>query len=150
MSNQPHIASPAKSRAASAWFNALISETVNFEQIGVHAAMLSVRLHPTADPNRAAARARTLLGLVLRPTDRVEQTTPLSFSVLLSPQKDLAETVALATVVSKAFEDADILASTGFAQRRVGESLLDTWARAEAELDRAAYRAENNDGLTLS
>lgn len=153
MPNQPqsriadeHLSRPS---TTSAWFDALVNETVQIEQLGVHAAMLSIRLRSSDDLLRTAARARTLFGLILRPTDRVGQTTPISFSILLAPQRDLAETVRLSNEISDALQGANIISSTGFAQRRPQESLLDTWARAEAQLDRAEYRIENPLGITL-
>jgi hypothetical protein len=149
MSPQPSQRSYLERNTASAaWFDALVNETTTMEHLGVHAAMFSVRLFDS--DTRSAAQARTLFGLILRPTDHVEQTSPTSFSLLLAPQKDLAETVVRARAIADAFDDANILASTGFAQRRQGESLLDTWARAEAQLDRAAYRTEHHDGITLT
>lgn len=154
MSNTPQTRqtgeNTALASAPSAWFDALVGETTQLEQLGVHAAMLSIRLRSTNDPARAAAQARTLFGLILRPTDRVDQTTPISFSILLAPQEDLAATVRRSNEISAALENANIVASTGFAQRRPQESLLDTWARAEAELDRAVYRMEHPSGITLS
>ncbi len=154
MSNMPQTSTAAQRSTLrstpSGWFDELVSETTKLEQLGVHAAMLAVRLRAPHDTTRAAAQARTLFGLILRPTDRVDQTTPVSFSVLLAPQDDLAETVRLSNQIAKALADANIVASTGFAQRRPQESLLDTWARAEAELDRAAYRIEHPNGLTIS
>lgn len=154
MSNQHQTRTTAErtplASTPSAWFDALVSETTKLEQLGVHAAMLSVRLRPSDDTTRAAAQARTLFGLILRPTDRLDQTTPISFSVLLAPQQDLAETIHLSNQIAEALAKANIDASTGFAQRRPQESLLDTWARAEAELDRAAYRVEHPNGLTIS
>lgn len=146
----PYASGPLAHSAPSAWFDELVSETAKLEQLGVHAAMLAVRLRVPHDTVRAAAQARTLFGLILRPTDRVDQTTPVSFSILLAPQSDLAETVRLSHRIANALTKANIEAATGFAQRRPQESLLDTWARAEAELDRAAYRVEHPNGLTIS
>lgn len=151
MSPQPQPRSLfERSTVSSAWFDALVSETTRLEQLGVQAAMLSVRLHDQHDPARAATQARTLFGLILRPTDRLEQTTPVSFSILLAPQANLTETLGQVNTISNALSNANIDASTGFAQRRHSESLLDTWARAEAQLDRATYRAEHRDGLTIA
>lgn len=153
MSNQEQPYSFVERTIASpAWFDALIAETTVVEQTGVHASMVSIRLQysPDTDMSRLVSQARTLFGLVLRPTDRIEQTASNSFVVLLAPQKDLAETVSLTAQLDAALLRSGILASTGFAQRRPLESLIDTWARAEAQLDRAVYRLEHRNGLRLT
>jgi len=131
------------------WFDFLVAETTTLDQTGVHAALLSVRLHENIVSDRTRTQLRTLLSHVLGPTDRVAQTSHSSFSVLLAPQQDLCETVAEVRDIAEALDRAGLRASTGFAHRRASESLLDTWARAEAQLDRAAYRVEHQAGLTL-
>lgn len=135
--------------ASPQWFDGLVTETTVIENAGVHAAMLSIRLHTTDTPNRLAAQCRTLFGRILRSTDRVEQTSPTTFSILLAPEPDLVGTVVHSRAIADALHSAGLRASTGFAQRRAGESLLDTWARAEAQLDRAVYRSEHQGGITL-
>lgn len=109
--------------------------------------MLSVRLRKSSD--RVMTQLQHLLERLMADTDRIEQTSSSSFSVLLTPQPNLHTTVAQVRSIAEAIDAAGIETSTGFAHRRPGESLLDTWARAEAQLDRAAYRAEHHDGLTL-
>lgn len=130
-----------------AWFDALVTETSALDQAGVHAALLSIRLRDANE--RRLGQLKTLLGRLLSSTDRFQQTSDSSFSVLLAPQDDLYETVNEVRDIAEALDRSGILASTGFAHRRAGESLLDTWARAEAQLDRAAYRLEHQNGLML-
>jgi len=131
------------------WFDFLVAETTTLDQAGVHAALLSVRIQDDMVSDRTLTQVRNLLSHVLSPTDRFAQTSASSFSLLLAPQRDLCETVSEVREIADALHDAGIQASTGFAHRRAAESLLDTWARAEAQLDRAAYRVEHRDGLTL-
>lgn len=135
-------------QAPAVWHDALVEETGALDQAGVQAALLSIRLQDATDA-RSIGQLKTLLGRVLSPTDRCEQTSDISFSVLLAPQLDLSETVTEVRDIAEALDRAGIHASTGFAHRRIGESLLDTWARAEAQLDRAAYRLEHQNGLIL-
>lgn len=137
------------STASREWFKTLIAETVAVDAAGVHAALLSVRIHESVASERTMKQLRTLLGRILSPTDRVEQTAPDSMSVLLAPQKDLRQTVSEVREIADALHRAGLRSSTGFAQRRVSESLLDTWARAEAQLDRASYRVESSNGITI-
>ncbi|MFT7473119.1 MAG: hypothetical protein ACI81L_000030 [Verrucomicrobiales bacterium] len=144
-----HLASVANPIASPLWFDGLVTETTVIENAGVHAAMLSVRLYATESPQRIASQGRTLFGRILRPTDRVEQTSPTTFSILLAPEPDLVGAVVHARAIADGLHSAGLRASTGFAQRRAGESLLDTWARAEAQLDRAVYRSEHQHGLAL-
>jgi hypothetical protein len=146
---QNHVAPLPNPIASPQWFDGLVTETTVIENAGVHAAMLSVRLYTTKTPQRVASQGHTLFGRILRPTDRVEQTSPTTFSILLAPEPDLVGTVVHARAIAEALHAAGLRASTGFAQRRSGESLLDTWARAEAQLDRAVYRSEHRRGLTL-
>lgn len=146
--NQAHSFT-RETTASSEWFQTLVAETSAVDAAGVHAALLSVRIHESVASERTMKQLRTLLGRILSPTDRVEQTANDSMSVLLAPQKDLRQTVTDVREIADALHRAGLRSSTGFAQRRVGESLLDTWARAEAQLDRASYRVETSEGITL-
>ncbi len=130
------------------WLSALDAETATIDKAGVHAALLSIRLHEKHS-DRTLRQMHNLLGHLLSPTDRFEQTSDDSFTVLLAPQEDLFETVTEVREIAEALERTGLHASTGFAQRRAGEPLVDTWARAEAQLDRAAYRLEHQNGLSL-
>lgn len=136
------------STAAGSWLDALMAETVTIDEAGVHAALVSIRLQGEVT-QRSSARLQTLLRHQLAPTDRFEQVSESSFSVLLAPQEDLCETVNEVRDLADSIERAGIDAVTGFAQRRPREPLLDTWARAEAQLDRAAYRIEHQNGISL-
>ena len=151
MSNQPFTRTRIDGSSPTAeWFDTLVAEAAHLDQLGVKSAMVSMHLLANGDPRRAASQARTLFGLTLRPTDRVEQTSSLSFSLLLSPQENLVETVMLTNSIAAKFRKADIRVLSGYAHRRPGESLVTTWARAEAELDCLLYRRERAKGITLS
>lgn len=132
---------------AAEWFETLVAETASLDQAGVHAALLSIRLND--GDTRTFRQLTTLLGRLLSPTDRFERTSQHSVSVLLAPQDNLSETVHTARDIAQTLSRSGLDASVGFAHRRSGEPLLDTWARAEAQLDRAAYRLEHQDGLAL-
>lgn len=149
MEIQPSTSAEAIRERARArqWVESLLSDTEVVDHTGVQAAMLSVRLRKSSD--RVMTQLQHLLERLMADTDRIEQTSSSSFSVLLTPQPNLHTTVAQVRSIAEAIDAAGIETSTGFAHRRPGESLLDTWARAEAQLDRAAYRAEHHDGLTL-
>ncbi len=150
MALHDHTATPASDQAsASRWLDTLISDSSAFDDAGVQAAMLSVRVRNDMVSKRTMDQLRTLLSRLLSPTDRLETISDSSISILLAPQPDLQTTVAQVRSIADAVQRSGIHASTGFAHRRVGESLLDTWARAEAQLDRAVYRIEHRDGLTL-
>lgn len=133
------------------WRDLLVQETHEIELAGVNAAVVSVRLI-AADGSlltQAASRAEHLLNTLLRPTDRIGHPEPNSFVVLLSPTNELTETVERVRLYGKSLSQHKIQALTAFAHRRTGEALVNTWARAEAELDRAHYRSLHEDGLCL-
>lgn len=69
--------------------------------------------------------------------------------MLLTPASELTNTVNVVRSFSATLHAHRISAVTAFAFRRPGENLIDTWARAEAELDRASYRAEHGGGISL-
>lgn len=131
------------------WFTALVRETAELDRTGVGAAVLSLRLTAEGETSRNATQVRHLLRRLLRPTDRVGQLSPTVFSVLLAPLDSIADTASQIHALTTALSDAGLTASAGFAHRRDSESLLDTWARADAQSDRAAYRAEHHEGLRL-
>ena len=138
-----------------AWFTSLVHETTHLDNVGVRAAVLSLRLQQgsreaDAEIERRSVQLRNLLGRLLRPTDRMGQTSPTAFAVLLTPLQTIVEAASHIHAISDSLRDAGLLVSAGFAHRRDGESLLDTWARAEAQADRAAFRAHIADGLQLS
>lgn len=131
------------------WFTALVRETAELDRIGVGAAVLSLRLQADGDLERRTTHMLNLLRRLLRPTDQVGQSSSTAFSVLLAPLNSIAETASQVHSLTASLSNAGLTVSAGFAHRREGESLLDTWARAEAQSDRAAYRAENREGLHL-
>jgi hypothetical protein len=148
-------ATPIDELVEPAWFTSLVHQTTQLDNVGVRAAVLSLRLQPRsgesdAEKERRAVHVRNLLGRLLRPTDRMGQTSPTTFAVLLTPLQTIVEAASHIHAISDSLQDAGLLVSAGFAHRRDGESLLDTWARAEAQADRAAFRSHIAEGLHLS
>ena len=132
------------------WFTSLVSDTAELDRTGVNAAVLSIRLQDGGDSlTRRSIHVENLLRRVVRPTDRVGQMSPTSFSLLLTPLQSIADATSHVHAITKALRAADLTVSAGYAQRRAGESLVDTWARAEAQADRAAFRAVHSEGLNL-
>lgn len=131
------------------WFSELVGGTAHIDSTGVSAAVLSIRLRDDVDLDRRSVQAMNLLRRMIRPTDRLGHPAPAAFSVLLVPLESLADTAAHVNSLAQGFENAGIAVSVGFAHRRPTESLLDTWARAEAEVDRATFRVETSGGLML-
>lgn len=132
------------------WFSALVAETTELEHTALSAAVLSLRLHESVDLERRSNQTLNLLRRLSRNTDAVAQLTPCTFSLLLSPLATITEASSHIHAITDALGNAGLMVSAGFAHRRHGESLLDTWARAEAQADRASYRIENRDGLRLT
>lgn len=132
------------------WFTTLVRETVELDHTGVSAAVLSLRLRGGTDRERRAQQLQNLLQRLLRKTDHLGEPASGSFSVLLAPLESIADTSAQVHALTNAVDHAGLDVAAGFALRRSTESLIDTWARAEAEADRAAYRAANEGGLVLS
>jgi len=131
------------------WFTALVRETAQLDQTGVGAAVLSLRLNQDEDNERHAIQVLNLLRRLLRPTDQLGQPSKTAISVLLAPLESLRDTASHVHTLTTALNDAGLSVSAGFAHRREGESLLDTWARAEAQSDRAAFRLKHKSGLRL-
>jgi hypothetical protein len=131
------------------WFTSLVHETTQLDRTGVHAAMLSLRVKDDGQIERRASQVKHLLGRLLRPTDQLGQTSPTSFSLLLAPLQSIADTTSHVHMLTEALKSAGLSVWAGYAQRRSGESLLDTWARAEAQADRAAFRSTHSGGLRL-
>lgn len=132
------------------WYKTLLHETVELDHTGVSAAVLSLRLRGSKDRDRRAKQLQNLLRRLLRPTDRVGKPSSGAFSILLVPLQSIADTSAQVHALTNALDNAGLDVAAGFALRRTTESLVDTWARAEAEADRAAFRATNGGGLVLS
>lgn len=125
------------------WSDLLVQETAEIDRAGVSAAIVAVRLTADNEADLAtdARRAESLLRRRLRPSDRFGASSPNSFSLLLSPTNEITETIEQVRNYGKTLFDHRIPARTAFAHRRPHESLVDTWARSEAELDRVLYRS---------
>lgn len=135
---------------ATSWRDILIEETIEIEQAGVQAAIVSVRLVCAEhELENDARRAESLLRRRLHLTDRVGATREDALAVLLSPTVSLTQTVEQVRSLSSALDSHRIPTFTAFAHRRPDEPLLSTWARAEAEIDRSIYRSEHAAGIRL-
>ena len=139
------------STLVASWRDLLVTETAEVERAGVNAAVVALRLtqkHGTGhfeDLDRVSGLVRRRL----RSTDRLGATSQNSFAVLLSPANELTETVETVRRYNALLVDHRIPAFTAFAFRRPSESLIDTWARSEAELDRVLYRSVHGKGISL-
>ncbi len=133
------------------WRDLLVHETNEIELAGVNAAVISMRLVQTNVTllSKDALRTNDLLTGLLRPTDRIGHPELRSFVVLLSPTNELTQTIERVRLYGQTLSDNGVSALTAFAHRRVNEALVNTWARAEAELDRAHYRSIHEDGIRL-
>ena len=133
------------------WRDLLVNETRELDLAGVSAAVVTVRLlaEDVAALTDAAAQAEEVLQNLLRRTDRLGHPEPNSFVLLLSPTNELTETVGRMQHYGQALLTHQIRSLTAFAHRRPSEPLVNTWARAEAELDRAHYRSVHRDGVRV-
>ncbi len=128
----------------SQWQELLRNEAAHIDQIGIHAAVIVVQTEASLDLTVAKSSAKTsatsALRLAMRPTDRVASTSPLQHSILLSPVEDFQETIKRVQEVNSRLAATGVSSVSAFAHRRREESLLQTWARAQGELDRCLFR----------
>ncbi len=132
------------------WRDLLTRETVAVESAGIQAAIVSIRLTGAADElENDARRAESLLRRRLHRTDQVGATSSDSLSILISPTRDLTNTIEKVRSLAATLARHRIPVLTAFAHRRPGEHLLNTWARAEGEIDRSTFRNEHKHGLRV-
>ncbi len=134
----------------SSWPQFLDEESERLDALGVRAGVISVTL---GNPDDDAELHRTyrdrslrLLIHIVAPSGRLAPTSERSVAVLEAPLGSLPELERHAHAVATSLSVAGIPAAVGFAHRRVDEHLLDTWARADAEADRAAFRIHHPQG----
>ncbi len=138
--------------AADAWANLLAEESMRLHSLGIRSGLISIDFSSASDAALWRDRAVRLLRRALRPTDRIGITSDTSIAVLQAPLQTLTELERTARQVDVHLQGAGLTAAIGYAHRRTGEQLLDTFARADAQADRAAFRREvaSGDGILLS
>lgn len=129
----------------SAWKSLLESETEQVDRAGVKAAVIIVRLSDQIDLSSSASTAgnpilKRVIDSWLRPTDRAAHTGTADVSILVTPTAELAETLFRVNQLDSQLSEAGLEATCSFAQRRPEETLVSSWGRAQAELDRAIFR----------
>lgn len=122
------------------WLNTLISEGPRLDETGTKAALFALRVDKANE--REAVQLFNLLRAATNRTDQIRQIGDRRYAVLLSPVEDIATVARRAQALQDKARGHNLPATIGFAIRRSHESLLDTWARAEAELDRVQFRNE--------
>ena len=120
---------------ASRWSDVLTAETARIEETGVKAAILSIQ-HGDLD-ERQTRQLHTLFQRSLTPADRPRIAGDGSLTALLTPVDGLGALQHRLRRLHKAARGHGLEIHIAFALRRPKESLLDTWARADAELDRS-------------
>lgn len=139
----------ARRAQAQQWASFLGEEQRRFDEAGVRSGVVSVRIHAD-DPVTEMRRVVRLLTVVLPQTDRFAVTSSTDVSIIHSPVHSWPEFLTWARRIDSLLAESNIDAIVGFAHRRSDEDLVDTWARADAELDRAAFRSQQSPGsLTL-
>lgn len=133
----PTTRSP-KTLSTNQWVELLRAETDRLELTGVLGAVLTIGVD---DDERTLRQIMNLLGRYLTSPSTVSQTDHETLSVLLLPVFDFVSLHTQVHEISEMLQSAGLSASISFALRRTDEPLLDTWARAEAERDRVAFRS---------
>ena len=134
----------------SSWTEYLESETARMDTLGLRSGLISVTLgDPDVDAGQysvARDRALRLLIHTISPTSRLAPTSARSIAVLEAPLTSLHDLERHARSISTRLAVAGLTAAVGYAHRRSDEPLLDTWARSDAEADRAAFRLHHPEG----
>ena len=120
------------------WKSFLAAETVRAEETGTAAAIWTIR--PGELDERQSRQLDKLIWLSLASTDRLHQTPRGDLCALLMPVGDMMSLQHRAVRLWKAATGHRLDVQIGYARRRPNEALLDTWARSDAELDRAEFR----------
>lgn len=138
--------------SADEWVALLTEESVRLHSLGIRSGVISIDFSATTDPGLFRDRAVRLLRRGLRSTDRIGLTSEGSLAILHAPLPSLPELDRMSRQIDVHLDGAGMPASIGFAHRRTGEDLLDTFARADAQADRASFRREHpsGEGLRLS
>lgn len=136
--------------AQRSWCNLLTAETVHLDELGLNSGITVIELTGDAEVVIARRRALRILQPILSPTDRCGTISRSRIAVLHSPTESFVQFVRWSGQINKMLSEQDITTAAAFAQRRSDESLLDTFARADAELDRLIFRSELASGrLTI-
>ena len=153
MATSQHGLSPTAGAALDRrqWQAFLGEENKIVANTGIRVGIISIDLAgPHDDPDRDALlrdRAVRLLSRRLTRTDRIAITSNSSLAILRAPLDSVPSVERQARNLSLELYGAGLDAAVGFAHRRIGEDLMDTWARADAQADRALYRLEHSDDL---
>ncbi len=138
---------------AAAWREFLDEENRIVAETGLRVGIISIDLagpHDDEERDRLLRdRAARLLRHQLARTDRVAITSTSSLAVLRAPLDSLPSLERQARDLALKLYGAGLEATVGFAHRRTDEDLMDTWARADAQADRALFRLENPDPTDL-
>ncbi len=153
-SNQPVTSTPTAALDRSSWKSLLEAENKIVTETGLRVGIISIDLAgPHDDPERDQLlrdRAVRLLRVRLARTDRIAITSASSLAILRAPLSSLPSLERQARDLALQLYGAGLAAAVGFAHHRSGEDLMDTWARADAQADRALHRRERPDrGLSL-
>ena len=125
---------------STAWSKMLIEETPLIDQTGVLAGLVSIDLRGADE--RTSHQVAALVRHKLTRTDELHMSADGTPSLLLTPVLGLVDLHQRVHELHMHIDNAGYEATVGYALRRPAESLLDTWARAVAETDRAAFQAE--------
>jgi hypothetical protein len=136
------------------WQHFLEEENRIVAETGLRVGIISIDLAgPENEPERDQLlrdRAVRLLRRRLAGTDRIAVTSLSSLAILRAPLESLPSLERQARDLALQLYGAGLQAAIGFAHRRAGEDLMNTWARADAQADRALFRREHPDrGLSL-
>lgn len=132
----------------------LVAEDARFKEVGVQAAMISLDFQTdgsdSARDQLIRSRAIRFLQARLSSSDLISEVCTHRLSILMAPVESLAALNAFTRDLSLQLEVAGLPAAAGFAHRRQNESLFDTWARADAQVDRIIFRNHRTpNGLVL-
>lgn len=138
----PNLATPVTHTDANGWAQLLTAESSRLDETGVLAALVSVRLASADD--RSTTQTYHLLRRSINRIERAHVVEQGHLSLVLAPVADFVDLRQRTNALQNQLVDAGLKAWIGFALRRPLEPLLDTWARAEAELDRLTFRIERS------
>lgn len=137
-SDATHTTETQHGRDTNGWFDLLAAETERLEMTGLLGAVVSVFVN---GDERSLRQTENLLGRYLTSPSEVSVIDDTSLSVLLVPVFNLSTLNSQVREMSEMLRSAVPSVSVSYALRRPNESLVDTWARADAELDRATFRS---------
>lgn len=122
------------------WRTLLDEETPRLDAFGLASGIITVTIdEELALPLSAATRVDNLLSHIVIGTDRAHRVARDTFGVLVTPLGGLVELREKADRIAQKLDDAGLSCTLGWAMRRFDEHLLDTSARADAEVDRLKF-----------